>query len=142
MAQPVESSNFLARPHQSTSDRRPWVGPVEHNGHTGGAVVPKAINGHRTLAATDTLARPVKPAEVAQARIFEGILQAEFAELHQLAYRMAGSLDRQPSVDTNQPCRDLLRIHERMDEVHRLLQALRGRFPQPLWDGELQPERT
>jgi hypothetical protein len=122
MAQPVESSEFLASPHRSTIDRSPWVAPVEY------------------LGATEMLARPAPPAEVAQARLFEGILQAEFAELHQRAYHMSGSLDRQRGVDSHQPCRDLLRIHERMDEVHRLLLALRGRFPQPRWDGELQPE--
>jgi hypothetical protein len=122
MAQPVESSDFLASPHRSTSDRNPWVAPVEY------------------LGATEMLARPAPPAEVAQARLFEGILQAEIAELHQRAYHMGGSLYRQSDVDNHEPCRDLLRIHERMDEVHRLLQALRGRFPQPRWEAELQPE--
>ncbi|MGH3552162.1 MAG: hypothetical protein ACRDT5_06100 [Mycobacterium sp.] len=137
MAQPVESSGFLASPHRPASDRRPWIAPVEHNG---GPALPKATNGHRTLGATDMLARPVKPAEVAQARLFAGILQAEFAQLHHLADRMAGSLDRQPDVDSHPPSRDLLRIHARIDEVHRLLQALQGRFPQPQWDAELQPD--
>jgi hypothetical protein len=86
------------------------------------------------------LQRTVQPAEVAQARLFEGILQAEFAELHHLAYRMAGSLDRQTDLSGHDPSGDLLRLHARIDEVQRLLEALRGRFPHPRWDGELQPE--
>ncbi|MCV7398719.1 hypothetical protein H7K24_00930 [Mycobacterium fragae] len=133
MAQPIESSDFLTQPHRSPTDRRPWVAAVEHNS---GSILPKATNGHRI----DMLARAVQPAEVAQARLFEGILQAEFAELTQLAYRMAGSLDRQPGAEPTEPPRDLLRIRERMNEVHRLIQALQGRFPQPRWDGELLPE--
>ncbi len=88
---------------------------------------------HNRLALKTTagvLDRHVQPAEVAQARLFEGILQSEFAQLHRLADRMAGSLDWQHDLDGHEVPRDLLRIHARIDEIHRLLQALRGRFPQ------------
>jgi hypothetical protein len=95
-------------------------------------------NGHR-LGTGNLLERTVQPAEVAQARIFEGILQAEFAELRHLAYRISGSLDRQPDLNSREASGDLLRLHERIDEVQRLLEALRGRFPHPQWDGDLQP---
>ncbi|ORA32238.1 hypothetical protein BST20_25480 [Mycobacterium branderi] len=81
-------------------------------------------------------ARPAKPAEVAQARLFEGILQAEIAELHEIAYRMAESLDQQFETGGVAPTKHLLRIHSRIDEIHRLLNALRGRFPSARWDGE------
>jgi hypothetical protein len=137
MAQPVKSSESLALPRRPTSDRSPWVSSL---GHHDGHLVPKATNGHRTLGATDMLQRTVQPAEVAQARLFEGILQAEFAELHHLAYRMAGSFERQTDLNGHEPSGDLLRLHARIDEVQRLLEALRRRFPHPGWDGELQPE--
>lgn len=114
MAQPAESSDFLALPHRPSSDRTPWAAPVAGN--------------------------EMQPAEVVQARLFAGILQAEFAELHRLAERMAGSPHQQPDIDSHPPSRDLLRIHARIDEVHRLLQALQGRFPQPPWDAQLQPD--
>ncbi|ORV17901.1 hypothetical protein AWB95_05715 [Mycobacterium celatum] len=86
------------------------------------------------------LMRPVKPAEAAQARLFEEILQAEIAELRELAYRMAQSLDQQPASGSTGPAGHLLRIHSRIDEIHRLLNALRGRFPHSQRDAELQPE--
>lgn len=96
--------------------------------------VPKPTSGRRRRAETDVLERPVEPAEVAQARLFEGILQAEFAALHHLAYRTAGPLHRQLDLNSRERSRDLLRIHARIDEVQRLLQALRGRYPHP-WVG-------
>lgn len=86
------------------------------------------------------LAHPMRPAEVAQARLFERILQAEVAELHQLAYRMADSMDQQHEIGSTPPTRHLGQIHSRIDEIHRLLSALRGRFPQSQWEGDLQPE--
>ncbi|MGA8546894.1 MAG: hypothetical protein WB785_16760 [Mycobacterium sp.] len=69
------------------------------------------------------------PAEVAQARVFERLLLAESAELHDLAHRIPGPADRHLGNDCSAPW-DLIQIRARMDEVQRLLQALRGRFPQ------------
>jgi hypothetical protein len=135
MAQPVKSSELLALSHRPTSDRGPCVVPVGY--HDGRSV--QTATGHR-LGGSNLLERTVQPAEVAQARIFEGILQAEFAELRHLAYRISGSLDRQPDLNGHEASEDLRRLHERIDEVQRLLEALRGRFPHPRWDGELQPE--
>jgi hypothetical protein len=74
--------------------------------------------------------RPVTPAEVAQARVFERLLQAESAELHELAHRIPVAADRQLDNDRSGQSWDLVQIRARMDEVQRLLQALRGRFPQ------------
>ncbi|HXY63993.1 MAG TPA: hypothetical protein VEI45_06515 [Mycobacterium sp.] len=76
--------------------------------------------------------RVVNPAEVAQARVFEGLLQAESAELQELAHRMAGAADQQSDLDSSAPSWDLMQIRARIDEVQCLLQALRGRFPHPL----------
>jgi hypothetical protein len=128
MAHPVKSSESLASPHRPTSDRVRRFATVEHR------------DGRLSVKATNVRERSVTPAEVAQARLFEGILQGEFAELEQLAYQLAGSLDRQPELDSHEVARDLLRIHERIEEVHRLLHALHGRFPRPRWDGAPKAE--
>jgi hypothetical protein len=128
MAQPVKSSESLALTNRPTSDRVRRFATVEHR------------DGRLSLKATNVRERSVTPAEVTQARLFEGILQAEVAELEQVAYRLAGSLDRQPELDSHELTRDLLRIQERIDEVHRLLQALHGRFPGPRWDGAPKAE--
>ncbi|MGB6209847.1 hypothetical protein, partial [Mycobacterium sp.] len=73
--------------------------------------------------------RPVTPAEVAQARVFERLLLAESAELHDLAHRIPRAADRRVENNCSAPW-DVIQIRARMDEVQRLLQALRGRFPQ------------
>ena len=124
MAHPAESSEFLAWTNQPTSDRVRRFATVKHRD---GRLSVKATNQVRE--------RSVTPAEVAQARLFEDILQAEVAELEQLAYRLAGSMNRQPELDSHQAAGDLLQIHERLEEVRRLLHALRGRFPRSRWDG-------
>jgi hypothetical protein len=128
MAHPVTSSEFPALTNRPTSDRVRRFASVEHR------------HGRLSVKATNLRERSVTPAEVAQARLFEGILQAEVAELEQLAYRLAGSLDRQPELGSHELTRDLLRIDERIDEVRRLLQALHGRFPSPRWDGAPKAE--
>lgn len=76
--------------------------------------------------------RPVNPAEVAQARVFERLLHAESAELQELAHRIAGAVDQQSDLDSSASSWDLMQIRARIDEVQCLLQALRGRFPPPL----------
>ncbi len=121
MAHPVKSSEFPASPNRPASDRRRRFATVER----------------RNVSVRE---RSVTPAEVAQARLFEAILQAEVAELEQLAYRLAGSLDRQPELDSPELIRDLPQIHQRIDEVQRLVQALQGRFPRPLWEGSPKSE--
>jgi hypothetical protein len=126
MPQPFKASEFLASPHRRKTNRAPWAAPV---GRRDRQSVPIPTSGHPALGATDTLEHRAEPAEVAQARLFEGILQAEFAELHHLAYRMTGLLHRQPDLNGHELARYRLRIHARIDEIQRLLQALRGRFP-------------
>jgi hypothetical protein len=127
MVQPANSSVSLAVSRRPRSSRGRWVAPAEYND---ARVLPKTVSGHRTLAAASVVPHPVKPAELAQARVFEGLLQAESAELHELMHRMAGTVDLQP--DSSAPAWDLMQIRARIDEIQRLLQALRGRFPHPL----------
>ncbi len=100
-------------------------------------MLPKTIIGSRTLSAASVLPRrPVQPAEIAQARVFEGLLQAECAELQELAHRMAGAKGQPPAPDDSRPSGDLTQIRARIDEVHGLLQALQGRFPHSIPDGD------
>ncbi len=51
--------------------------------------------------------------------MFERLLQAEGAELRELAHRLAG----------HEQSGDLTQLHARIDEVDGLLRALQGRFP-------------
>ena len=127
MVQPANSSVALALSRRPRNSRARWAAAAEYND---ARVRAKTVSGHRTLTAASVIPRPVTPAEVAQARVFERLLQAESAELHQLAHRIPGAADRQLDNDSSAPSWDLMQIRARMDEVQRLLQALRGRFPQ------------
>lgn len=129
MVQPVNSSLSLALSRRPRNSRVAWAAPAEY----GDARAPvKAVNGRRTLAAASAISRPVTPAEVAQARAFEILLQAESAELHELAHRVTGAGDNRLDTGSSAPSWELMQIRTRMDEVQRLLQALRGRFPHQL----------
>jgi len=76
---------------------------------------------------------------MAQARVFERILQAECAELQELAHRMAGDKYQQPEPDDSRPSGELTQIRARIDEVGGLLRALQGRFPHSVPDGDRYP---
>ena len=98
---------------------------------------PRTIIGSRAFSAASVLPRrPAQPAEIAQARLFERLLQAECAELQALAQRMAGAKDQRPEPDDSRPSGDLAQIRARVDEVHGLLRALQGRFPHTAPDGD------
>jgi hypothetical protein len=89
------------------------------------AVVPV---GHRA----DAWAHPAHPADVAQARMFDAILQGEIAELEQLAASMERKWLRRCERgidDENRPPEGLVRMRGRVSEAQRLLDALRDRFP-------------
>lgn len=120
MAQPAGTSGFLTLAGKPRSERRPWAGPVDYR---------KPVKGQRTLATVSVPLLPVNAAEVAQARAFERLLQAECAELHELARRMAGPEEQQPDSDSSLSAVDLMQIRARIDEVDRLVRGLRGRFP-------------
>lgn len=79
--------------------------------------------------------RPAAPAEIAQARAFERLLQAECADLQDLAHRMATGKYQQLEPNDSRPA-ELAQIRARIDEIDGLLRALRGRFPQHLPDGD------
>jgi hypothetical protein len=100
-------------------------------------LLPKTSNGSRAFVAASLLPRrPAQPAEIAQARVFEGLLQAECAELQELVHRMAGAKYQRPDSDNSRPSGELTQIRARIDEVHGLLRALQERFPHSLPDGD------
>jgi hypothetical protein len=102
--------------------------------------LPRTINGSRAFSAASVLQRrPAQPAEIAQARVFERLLQAECAELQELAHRIAGDKYQQPEPDDSRPSGELTQIRARIDEVYGLLRALKGRFPHSVPDGDRYP---
>jgi hypothetical protein len=133
MVQPASSSVSLVVSRRPRNSRGRWAAPAEYND---AQVLPKPANDRRTLAAAAVIPRPVTPAEVAQARVFEGLLQAESAELHELAHRMTVAGDWQLDDDSSTLPWDLRQMRGRIDEIQRLLQALRGRFPHQLPDSD------
>jgi hypothetical protein len=65
-------------------------------------------------------------ADMAQARLFDDILQDEMAELQEIAAAIeARAADR----DEPRHSKELQRLNARISEVRRLLDALRDRFP-------------
>ena len=102
--------------------------------------LPRTTSGSSAFSAASALPRqPAQPAEIAQARMFERILQAECAELQELAHRAAEDKYQQPGPDDSRPSAGLTQIRARIDEVHRLLRALQGRFPRTVPDGDRHP---
>ena len=125
MAQRAKASGSLAL------SRRP-----RHAART----LPRTIIGSRAFSAASVLPRrPAQPAEVAQARVFERLLQAECAELHDLAHRMAGGKHLRPESDDSRPSGELTQILARIDEIDGLLRALQVRFPHSVPDGDRYP---
>lgn len=115
--------------HRPKSNGRQWATPPQVQFDDAS---PVRQNGDQMAKADDLLARPVKPAELAQARVFEMMLQAEFASLSELANRIAGPRAwlKSSGVGTGESHRELREIQARIDEVRRLLTALRDRFLQ------------
>jgi hypothetical protein len=77
-------------------------------------------------------ARPAHPADFAQARVFDGLLGGEIAELEGLV----ASIERRwlqrcerGIDDQNRPPESLVRMRGRLVEAEQLLDALRARFP-------------
>lgn len=94
-----------------------------------GRTLPKSNAGSRVFSAPNVLPRrPTQPAEIAQARVFERLLQDESAELRDLAHRVG--------TDDSERAGELTQIHARLDEVDGLLRALQGRFPHSAPDGD------
>ena len=101
---------------------------------------PRTTIGSPAFSAASVLPRrPAQPAEIAQARVFERLLQAECAELHDLAHRMAGGKHLRPESDDSRHSGELTQILARIDEIDGLLRALLVRFPHSVPDGDRYP---
>ena len=121
MAQHVETSGSLALSRKPRDTTR---------------TLPSTATGSPAFSAARALPRrPAQPAEIAQARAFERLLQAECAELHELAHRIAQQSDPHDS----RPSGELTQIRAHIDEVRGLLRALQGRFPHSVPDGDRHP---
>jgi hypothetical protein len=80
----------------------------------------------------DAWARPAHPADVAQARMFDALMQGEIAELEQLVASMEKRWLRRCERgidDENRPPESLVRMRGRVAEAQELVDALRSRFP-------------
>jgi hypothetical protein len=91
---------------------------------------PKTINGARMSPAQHGATHPLNYAEVAQARIFDGILRAEVLHLEELAKSLASRWMGPANVrtgDSQQP-EELVELGARIEEAHRLIDALWHRF--------------
>ncbi len=80
----------------------------------------------------DARARTAHPADVAQARLFDGILQSEVQELERLVASMERHWLRrcEGGVDEAPKPPEALVLRGGGSEVQHLLDALRARFPQ------------
>jgi hypothetical protein len=102
-------------------------------GHGSGHASP--ANARRINSAADIAGRAVASAEAVQARLFEAILLVELVHLQDLAKSMLphGTWGGDPR---HQPYKTLTEVGVRIEEVHRLLGALRDRFPHgPMVEG-------
>jgi len=93
------------------------------------SVLPRTSKGRRRLSAVDVTACPVHPADAAQAGLFERILQAEIAELRQLATLLVPRWT-DSGTDDHRLLNTFTELTARIEEVDRMLEALRDRFPQ------------
>jgi hypothetical protein len=95
--------------------------------------VPQPRNARpRARRRADAWTRPAHPADVAQARMFDAIMQGEIAELQELVAVMEnGWLRRcESGIDGgDRPPQSLVRMRGRVVEAQQLLDALRARFP-------------
>ncbi|MBS4730487.1 hypothetical protein MSM1_19885 [Mycobacterium sp. SM1] len=88
--------------------------------------VPRSPAGHPQPPALDASTGRVHPADAAQAGLFERILQAEIAELRELAML---TVARWAETSGNRQPKPLTELTTSIEELHRLLTALRNRFP-------------
>ena len=94
--------------------------------------ISRAVAPARARHRADPWTRPAHPADVAQARVFDAIMQGEIAELKLLVASMEEVWLRQceRGMDgEDRPPESLVRMRARVLEAERLLDALRARFP-------------
>jgi hypothetical protein len=124
MAQPMRSATLA--PSRRVIDRAPHE-PVKirMREHPSSGRTPA---GRRIFAPGDAVARQVSPGDAAQARLFESILEVELAQLQQLATVLASHCGKD-SVDDDHLPETYSELTTRIQDVRRLLERLRERFP-------------
>jgi hypothetical protein len=93
---------------------------------------PRIAPVHARRRRADAWERPAHPADVAQSRMYDAILQEEIAELQELVASMEKHWLRRCERgidDENRPPESLVRMRGRVSEAQHLLAALRARFP-------------
>lgn len=113
-------------PRRDLTDRGRPVARSHNNGHS--LAEPGA----------DIAARPVTPAEAAQARLFERILNAELLELQRREKLMARYGAQRGARNQRLP-EQPTELSVRISELIRLLDALRDRFSEPATEGFMSP---
>lgn len=124
MTQPLKSATL--EPSRQAIDRaahdRVTIRMREHPSLT------RSATGSRGFTAENGVRRQVNPADAAQARLFETILQVEIAQLQQLVAVLNSGCGEDSFSDLRPP-ETLSELRARIEDVHRLLQRLRDRFP-------------
>ena len=92
----------------------------------------KTAHTRRARVAADDSTRPVNAADAAQARLFAEILRDEIAQLEEIARSAQARLVRRGEGDIGdrEPLQEIAQLRARLEEAHRLLNALCDRFPQ------------
>jgi hypothetical protein len=97
-------------------------------GHKNAHPLPKPPNVRRIRSAADGAPRTVTRRDIAQARFFEAILQGEIVELRGLVKSMTPRWTARGTGE-HRPPDTLTELAARIEELDRLLKALRDRFP-------------
>jgi hypothetical protein len=99
-------------------------------GHKNLHLSPKTTSAHRIRSVDDEVTEPLRAAEVAQARLFEGTLRAEIAHLEQRARSMTRRwmVQRQRRIGDGRPPEELVQLRAQIEEAYCLLETLRRRF--------------
>ncbi|MBV9319273.1 MAG: hypothetical protein JOZ23_10505 [Mycobacterium sp.] len=109
-------------PRSDVTDRRRPGARSHNNGHS----LPES--------GADIAARPITSAEAAQARLFERILNAELLELQRREKLMARYGAQRGAYNQRLP-EQPTELSVRINELIRLLDALRDRFSEPAMEG-------
>ena len=113
----------VVSPRRDVTDR----GRAALRSHDNGRGLPKP--------GTGLAARPIAPAEAAQARLFERILKAELLELQRREKLMARYGAQRGAHNLEQSSE----LSVRISELIRLLDALHDRFSEPATEGYVSP---
>lgn len=125
------SASGVPAPRDVTGPRRPTA--RLHRRHTGPSLPTSLSNSSSGIAA-----RPITPAEAAQARLFERIFRAELVELRHREQFVARYAARRGAHD-QRSSEQHTELSARIRELSDLLGALRDRFGAPATEDFMSP---